>query len=115
MNRGDVALVHYPFSSGVGGLQRPALIVQSDGYNQRLANTIIVQITTNLRAAADPCHFLIEAATPEGQRFGLLHDSLISCINIATIDSSRIDRVIGSLTDASMLRIDQCLRTSLGI
>ena len=45
VQRGDVILVPVPFTSGVGGKVRPALVVQSDHNNQRLINTIIAVIT----------------------------------------------------------------------
>jgi mRNA interferase MazF len=115
VRRGDVILAFYPFASGVGGSRRPALVVQSDFYNQRIRNTIIAQITTNLRRANDPSHHLVEAATPEGRQAGLLHDSVVSCTNLATIEETRIDRVIGVLTPAMMQRIDACLKAALAI
>jgi mRNA interferase MazF len=88
--RGDVVLAFYPFASGAGGSRRPAVVVQSDSYNQRIRNTIIAQITTSLRRSNDPSHLLIEAATSDGRHAGLLHDSVISCINLATIEDTRI-------------------------
>ena len=115
MKRGDVVLAFFPFSTAVGGSRRPALIVQSDNYNQKIANTIIAQITTNLQRARDPAHLLIESATSDGQLAGLLHDSVISCNNLATIDPSRIDRVIGSLSTAMMGKVDDCLKVALGL
>src|SRR5437764_10467009 len=102
MKRGDVVLVFYPFAAGTGGSRRPALVVQNDHYNQRIGNTVIAQITSNLRHAADPAHLLVAIGTPEGQQSGLLHDSLVSCINLATVDGSRVHSVIGSLPDALM-------------
>lgn len=55
--RGDIALAFYPFSTGVGGSRRPVHILQSNTYNQRIHNTIVAQITTNLSRANDPAHF----------------------------------------------------------
>ncbi|HEV3263448.1 MAG TPA: type II toxin-antitoxin system PemK/MazF family toxin [Gemmataceae bacterium] len=115
MKRGDVVLAFYPFAAGAGGSRRPALIVQSDFYNQRIANSVIAQITTNLRNAGDHAHLLVQVATPEGQQSGLLHDSLISCINLATVDHSRIHKVIGALSDPMMKNIDECLKAALDI
>jgi mRNA interferase MazF len=115
VRRGDVVLAFYPFASGSGGSRRPALVVQSDLYNQRIRNTIVAQITTNLRRANDPAHLLISAASPEGQRAGLLHDSVVSCTNLATLDETRIDRVIGALDAATIQQIDACLKVALGI
>jgi mRNA interferase MazF len=115
VKRGDVVLAYYPFASGAGSSRRPVLVVQGDTQNQRLKNTIVVQITSNLRRAKDPTHLLIEAATPEGVQSGLLHDSLVSCINLATIHENRINKVIGSLSLATMVKINDCLRAALDL
>jgi mRNA-degrading endonuclease toxin of MazEF toxin-antitoxin module len=45
----------------------------------------------------------------------LLHDSVVSCSNLATVYEDRIDRVIGHLPEAAMRRIDACLRVALGL
>jgi mRNA interferase MazF len=111
--RGDVVLANYPFASGAGSSRRPVLIVQSDNENARLRNTIVVQITSNLRRVKEPTHLLIEGATPEGKQSGLLHDSLVSCINLATIQEDRINKIIGSLPQATMGRINECLKAAL--
>ena len=108
-------LVLYPFASGRGGSRRPALIVQNDRDNERLDNTIVAQVTSNLRRAPDPSHLLIEQTTPEGQQAGLLHDSVVSCTNLATVHEDRIDRVIGHLPESAMRRLDECLKTALGL
>jgi mRNA interferase MazF len=114
-HRGDIVLVFSPFASGVGGSRRPALVVQADAYNARIRNTLVAQITTNLRYALDPACLPIQVATPEGRQTGLLHNCLISCINLATITEDRINRVIGRLSDDMMHKIDQCLIAALGI
>jgi mRNA interferase MazF len=111
VRRGDVVLALYPFAAGRGGSRRPALVVQNDRDNGQLHNTIVAQITTNLRRA----HLLIERTTPEGQQAGLLHDSVVSCSNLATVYEDRIDRVIGHLSEAVMRRIDACLKAALGL
>jgi mRNA-degrading endonuclease toxin of MazEF toxin-antitoxin module len=60
VSRGDVVLAWYPFASGAGGKRRPCVIVQNDQDNQRLANTVIVQITGNLSRVGDKSHLLLE-------------------------------------------------------
>lgn len=113
--RGEIALAFYPFASGTGGSRRPVLIIQSDLYNQRIRNSIVAQITTNLRRASDPAHLLIELATPEGQQSGLLHDSVVSCLNLATLTEDRLEKAIGSLPDSTMAQVSECLKVALGI
>jgi mRNA interferase MazF len=113
--RGDVVLAWYPFASGTGAKRRPCLVVQNDTDNARLTNTVVAQITSNLRAAGQPTHLLIEAATPEGRQAGLLHDSLVSCNNLATIEQSLIAATIGTLSAATMAKVDACLKAALQI
>ena len=115
VRRGDVVLVLYPFASGRGASRRPALIIQNNRDNRRLDNTIIAQITTTMLRVNDPTHLLIPSVTPEGQQTGLLHDSVVSCNNLATVHEDRIYRVIGNLPEAIMHRIDECLKVALGL
>jgi len=115
VRRGDVVLALYPFASGAGASRRPAVVVQDDRDNLRMQNTIIAQITTNLRRATESTHLLIEAGSGEGQKAGLLHDSVISCNNLATIREDRINRVIGHLSDAATKQLDACLKAALGL
>ncbi len=115
VRRGDVVLVLYPFASGRGASRRPALIVQNNRDNRRLDNTIIAQITTNMLHVNAPTHLRIPWGTPEGQQAGVLHDSVVSCNNLATVQEDRIHRVIGYLPDAIMHRIDECLKAALGL
>jgi mRNA interferase MazF len=115
VRRGDVVLVLYPFASGRGASRRPPLIGQNNRDHRRLDNTIIAHITTNMLHVNDPTHLLIPWGTPEGQQAGLLHDSVISGNNLATVHADRMHRVIGHLPDAVMHRIDECLKAALGL
>jgi mRNA interferase MazF len=115
VHRGEVELAFYPFSSGVGGKRRPVLVVQNDRDNQRRTDTIVVQITSNLKRSGEPTNQLIEVDTPQGKSSGLLQDSLIVCGNLATIESDLIDRVIGRLPADEMMSVDDCLKAALGL
>jgi mRNA interferase MazF len=111
--RGQVVLAYYPFATGAGGSRRPVLVVQNDGDNLRMGNTIIAQITSTLDRSNEPTHLLIEVASPESRASGLLHDSVVSCNNLATIRQDRIQRLIGHLPAPLMRQVDDCLRVSL--
>ena len=113
--RGDVVLAFYPFASAASDSRRPVLIIQSDVYNLRIQNTIVAQITTNLTRANDVAHLLLERTTFEGRQSGLLHDSVVSCLNLATLREDRFDQVIGHLSDELMEKIDDCLKVALSL
>lgn len=115
VRRGNVVLAWYPFASGAGGKRRPCVIIQNDADNAKIANTIVAQVTSTLTRVGDKSHFLIEVATPDGQQTGLLHDSLVSCNNLATIEQNLVDRVIGSLSAAYLQQLNDCLKAALEI
>jgi mRNA interferase MazF len=114
--RGDVVLLRFPFSGGTGAKVRPALVVQADRSNQRLANTIVAMITSTTQGVPTvPTQFLIDVATPEGKRSGLLHTSAVKCENLFTVEQQLVLRTIGHLDPAAMDRVDACLKASLGL
>jgi mRNA interferase MazF len=115
VRRGDIVLAFYPFASGAGTKKRPVLVVQNDRDNQRITNTIVAQISSNTRRAREPTHLLIEIASAAGKQSGLLSDSVISCVNLATIHESRIDRPIGHLPASVMAQVDDCLKAALAL
>jgi mRNA interferase MazF len=112
--RGDIVLADYPHAL-TGSSLRPALIIQADTYNGRLTNTVVAQITRTLKRSHDPAHLHIDVSTPEGKATGLLHNSVVSCINLNTLHVRRIRRVLGRRPDTLMPRVDDCLRAALGI
>ncbi len=115
VQRGDVVLLDYPYSSGGGAKVRPALVVQNDRDNQRLANTIVVQITSLTRRALEPTQLLVEIATADGNQSGLRHDSVVNCVNILTLDKNVILRRLGHLPDSLLLQVNACLMAALGL
>ncbi len=116
VNRGDVVILNYPFSSGSGARVRPALVVQPDQRNRLLTSTIVAMITSNVtRVGADPTQLFIDVSTPEGQQSGLRVNSAVTCGNLFTIDERLIRQKIGELPDAVMQQVDVCLKEAVGI
>lgn len=113
MNRGDVVLVPFPFQDKLGEKIRPAVVVQCEAENQRLANTILAMITGNLDDAGRPTVVLIDPQTVEGASSGLSGPSLVKCYNLATMRQRRIVRIIGHLSEPLMQSVDQALIVSL--
>jgi PemK-like, MazF-like toxin of type II toxin-antitoxin system len=58
---------------------------------------------------------LIELATPAGRQSGLQFDSVVNCVNLATLDESRVLRRLGDLTDAVMGAVHAALKSALAI
>jgi mRNA interferase MazF len=115
IQRGDIIIVDYPYASGTGRKQRPAVVVQSDTNNRRLSNTIVVGITSNISRAHEPTQILLLVASPEGKQSGIIVDSVVSCENILTIENGLVSRKIGHLPATLMQCIDQALKVSLAL
>lgn len=115
VQRGDIIIAEYPSSSGTGGKKRPVLIVQDDYYNTRISNVVVANITSNLKNAGDKAHYLIDVSTPVGVQSGLNKNSVVSCINLATLLEDRLEKKIGDLPDTAMQEIGLCLKAALGI
>jgi mRNA interferase MazF len=112
--RGDVVIVAFPFVTGGGGKNRPALVIQCDRSNQRISNTIVAMITGNTRhATTEPTQLLIDPATSEGKASGLAYPSAVKCENIYTISQQDIIRTVGSLPASLMTQVDSCLKAAL--
>jgi len=115
MKRGDVILCRFPHASTTPPKIRPALVVQSDYYNDRINNLLVAGITGNLANSADRAHFLIDISTPEGLQSGLDRNSLVSCINLAVVPARNADRKIGELPASAMQSISECLKVAMEI
>jgi mRNA interferase MazF len=113
MIRGDVVVVPFPFQDKPGQKIRPAVVVQSDAENRRLANTILAMITGNLDDAGQPTTVLVDPRAPARAGSGLNGASLVKCYNLATIRQRRVLQVIGHLADALMQQVNQALKAAL--
>src|SRR5437763_16907795 len=114
VERPDVVLTRVPHAGGGRGKKRPAVVIQADRYNQSERFVIVAEITTNLTRASDPAHVLVEVATPEGKATGLAQDSLVTCLQLATMSEDRITTVIGKLSPAMLSKISDCFKGDSG-
>ena len=112
VNRGDVVLVDYPFTTG-GAKVRPALVVQNDRDNARMTNRIVAQISGNTARVSEVTQHLIDLAAEPG--CGPMRDSALIATNLLTMHQGDILRVLGSLSAATMAQIDECLRAALSL
>ena len=107
VQRGEVLLALFPFATGLTAKKRPVLVVQADSYNRSAHNAIVVEITS------DPAHLFVDISSTDGQATGLLRNFVVSCLNLATVNESRFDRVIGSFSPVLMEQVDECLKVAL--
>lgn len=113
MNRGDVVIVPFPFQDKPGEKIRPAVVVQSDVENRRLANTVLAMITGNLSDSGQRTTLLVDPTTADGAGSGLIGPSLVKCCNLATVRQTRVLHVIGHLSDTLTRKLNDCLKASL--
>jgi mRNA interferase MazF len=113
VQRGDVVLVDFPYSQGSGSKVRPALVIQNDRDNGRLLNTIVVQITGTTHRGLEATQFLVDPTTAEGQQSGLRFESVVNCVNLVTLDKSKILGRLGKLPDALMRKVNDALKAVL--
>ena len=106
-------LARFPHPSGGRGKKRPVVVVQADAYNQALRTLVVAEVTKNLNMASDPACLFIDANTPEGQATGVVQDSVVSCLLMATIKADLVDQVIGVLSSAMKQKLNACLKAAL--
>jgi mRNA interferase MazF len=109
--RGDVVLALFPDSNLRTAKPRPVLVVQADGLNTGLPQSVVAMISSNLARLGHPSRVAVRLATPEGAATGLRLDSVIMTDNLATILDAAIHRVLGTWTD--MAAVDAALRQTL--
>jgi len=110
--RGDVVLVLFPNSDLITAKTRPAIIVQADNLQTGIPQIIVAMITSQMFRAGHPSRVTILRNSPEGQQSGLLVDSVIMTDNLATIATSAIYRLIGSIPSQN---VDIALKYTLNL
>jgi mRNA interferase MazF len=115
LQRGDIVLVQFPYTSGTGSKMRPALVVQSDQNNKRLSNVILAPITSTTHRQNEPTQFVVDPASAEGQGSGLKHPSVVTCENLSTVAQTLVKRRLGRLADPAMKKVNESLKEALGI
>ena len=116
IRRGDVVLIDFPYSDRTGSKIRPALVVQDDPWNRALDDVVLAGITSSQRRqVGSPTQFLIEIATPAGQRSGLRMGSIVEGTALVTLDQKDVLKTLGSLPPTATATVDACLKAALGL
>lgn len=111
VKRGDVfyADLSPVIGSEQGGV-RPVLVIQNDIGNKYSPTIIVAAITSQINKAKLPTH--VEISAPE---YGLPKDSVVLLEQVRTIDKKRLREKIGRFNDEMMVKVDDCLKISLGL
>jgi mRNA interferase MazF len=112
MNRGDVALVDWPFSDLSGSKLRPAIVVQADFLNGLVDDTVYVKVQGQRYGIPGTEVELDPAAETQS---GLSKVCYASCKDILTRDQALVHHTLGVLSDAAMRQIEHCLKTVLAL
>jgi mRNA interferase MazF len=113
MKRGDVVIVRIPYVDRPGGKNRPAVVVQNDRDNARLANTVVAMVTGNLQSVHEPTQLLLDPAGPGGASLGLRGPSAVKCCNLFTVAQQHVLRTAGRLPPSLQGPLNECLRAAL--
>jgi len=115
MARGDIFVVHLPAPRGTSGREqigtRPAVVVQTDISDADLPTTIVVPITSRLKALRFPHTIKIECS-PEN---GLQTESVLLVFQLRAIDRSRLVRKMGTLESHYVAQLEAELKALLSL
>ncbi|MGH8248472.1 MAG: type II toxin-antitoxin system PemK/MazF family toxin [Gammaproteobacteria bacterium] len=103
--RGDVVLCALP---GGYGKPRPAVVVQSDLYNETHASIVLCPISSEVTGLT-----LFRIAISASEASGLKKESEVMVDKITAARRTRIARRIGVLSTSQMNLVDDALRTWL--
>ena len=78
-----------------------------------LPQTIVAMITSNMARAGHPSRVVVRVDTESAKGSGLLMDPVIMTDNLATIQYSEIDRILGAFS--GLRELDAALRTTLAL
>lgn len=109
--RGDIYFASLnPFRGSEQGGKRPVLVVQNDIGNAYSTTLIIAPMTSRVYKKDNlPTHYLVRRAP------GLPKPSLVLLEQLRTIDKVRIISYMGHLRKEDMDKIDNMIRSSLGL
>lgn len=109
IKRGDLVYLNFdPIIGSEQGGPRPAVVVQNDIGNKHAPTVIIAPVTSKTKKTNLPTHVKLTSKCLE-------RNSMVLMEQIKTIDKSRIESYIGTLTDEEMKMIEKALRISLGM
>lgn len=107
--RGEVWMVNfYPSRGSEQRGIRPAVVIQNDVGNRYAATTIVAAITSTIK----PYPVTVPLKKGEG---GLKQSSMVNLAQILTVDTSRLQRRIGTLSQELIEKVNAAIKISLDV
>ena len=106
MNRGDFVTIAM---QGDFGKSRPALVIQSDQFNEHTTVTVLLVSSTLVDAP------LLRVTIHPSKTNGLQRPSQVMVDKPMTVRRDKFGDAFGSASDAAMLEVVRCLAVFLGI
>lgn len=106
--QGDIVVVDFGFSEGIGSKKRPALIISSADYHKSRQEVIVVAITGNIERI-----LFGDTKIDRWKEAGLLYPSLVTGI-IRTIKNSLIITKLGTLLLQDFQKVQKNLEKAMG-
>ena len=107
MKRGDLVIVS---AAGDYGKPRPAVIIQSDIFNETHASIVVCLVTSDRQDAP-----LFRIDVPPSETTGLKKASQIMVDKIVALRRERIDQRIGRVNDETLIRLNRSLALFIGL
>lgn len=114
MKRGDVYIANINPRSGSEQIGiRPVIIISHDGFNltQNWKSIIIVPISTSQKQSLRT-PTTVSLSSGSG---GLEKDSIALCHQITTLDKSKLQKKLGTLSENEIKEVEQSIKFSLGM
>ena len=107
--QGDIVLVDFGFSEGIGAKRRPALIISGNDYHNSRQEVIVVAITRNIERV-----LFGDTKIGKWEEAGLMYPSLVTAI-IRTIKVHVIIRKLGILSRQDLQEVQKNLGKAIGL
>jgi mRNA interferase MazF len=110
--RGEIYLVEFDPARGHEIQKtRPAVVIQNDIGNKHSPVTIVAAVTSKL----SPTPYPVEVVVPPTKANGLAVPSSVQLGQIRSMDKRRLLKRIGTLDAATMRKVNEALRISVGL
>ena len=111
IKRGDLFWVSLdPVRGSEQGGRRPVLVIQNDIGNEEAPTTIVAPLTTKNFQKEYPTNVHLPKDAS-----GLKFNSTILLSQIRTVDQTRLEKKIGRLSPACLMKVDRAIKISLDL